>query len=72
MMTSNTRILRFDHPNLRCRMGHASEPMIPDVGVRMPIRMSADGDMCRVVLPKRIAVDVIVVNPVGNVAHPPF
>ena len=64
--------MRFDHPNLRCRMGHAREPMIPDVGVRTPIRMSADGDMCRVVLPKRIAVEVIVVNPVGNVVELPY
>ena len=65
-MTSNTRILRFDHPNLRCRPGHNNEPMIPDVDVRMLTRMSAVGDMCRVVLPKRIAVDVIVVNPIGK------
>jgi hypothetical protein len=35
--------------------------MIPDVGVRMPIRIRADGDMCRVVFPNRIAVDVMVV-----------
>lgn len=62
-ITNITRTLRFDHPNLRCRTGHRSEPRIPDVGVSTPIRISADGDMCRVVLPNSMAVDVIVVKP---------
>lgn len=64
IVTSTTSTLRFDHWSLRCSAGQRSEPRMPDKGVRMPTRMSAEGDMCRVVLPKRIAVDVMVVNPV--------
>lgn len=36
---------------------------MPETGVRMPIRIREDAGMCRVVLAKRMAVDVIVVNP---------
>ncbi len=63
-ITSVTKTLRLDHPNLRCRLGQSSDPMIPDVGVSTPIRISADGDMWSVVLPNSMAVDVIVVKPV--------
>lgn len=37
--------------------------MIPDMGARTPTRMRLEGGMCNVVLPKRTAVDVIVVKP---------
>jgi hypothetical protein len=37
---------------------------MPERGVRTPMRMRAEGDIEREVLPKRMAVDVIVVNPV--------
>ena len=53
----------MDHPNLRCRIGQRREPRIPDVGVKMPMRMRAEGDICKVVFPKRIAVEVMVVKP---------
>jgi hypothetical protein len=36
------------------------------VGVRTPTRMRAEGDMCSVVFPKRIAVEEIVVKPVHS------
>lgn len=34
------------------------------MGARTPTRMRAEGDMCSVVFPKRIAVEVMVVKPV--------
>jgi hypothetical protein len=37
---------------------------MPDVGVRIPMRMSEEADMCRTVFPKRMAVEVMVVNPI--------
>jgi hypothetical protein len=40
--------------------------MMPDKGVRIPIRIKEEAVMWRVVLPKRMAVDVIVVNPVRD------
>jgi hypothetical protein len=43
--------------------GQTNEPMTPDRGVSTPTTISADGDMCNVVLPKRMAVEVIVVKP---------
>jgi hypothetical protein len=46
--------------------------MIPDKGVRMPMRIKEEGDMWRVVFPKRIAVDVIVVKPTRIQQHPMF
>ena len=49
--------------------GQASDPRIPEVGVRTPTRMRAEGDMCNVVLPKRIAVEVMVVKPVCNLVN---
>lgn len=42
-----------------------SDPIIPEVEVRAPTRIRAGGDMCSVVFPKRIAVEVIVVKPVN-------
>ena len=42
-----------------------SDPIIPEVEVRTPTRIRAEGDMCSVVFPKRIAVEVIVVKPVN-------
>ena len=41
-----------------------SEPRIPERGVRTPMRMSEEGVIKSEVLPNRMAVDVIVVNPV--------
>ncbi len=61
------RTLRFDHRNLRCIRGHNRDPSIPAHGVNTPINMSAEGCMFNDVLPKRIAVDVIVVNPKQDV-----
>ena len=55
--------LRLLQAKRRCNIGQAREPTIPDVGVNTPIRIRADGDMCKVVFPKRIAVDVMVVKP---------
>ena len=43
-----------------------SEPRIPERGVRTPMRMSDEGVIASEVLPKRMAVDVIVVNPGGS------
>lgn len=39
--------------------------MIPKEGARIPTRIREDDDMFKEVFPKRIAVDVIVVNPNG-------
>ena len=39
--------------------------MIPKEGARTPMRIREGDDICKEVLPKRIAVDVIVVNPNG-------
>ncbi len=36
---------------------------MPETGVRMPMRMREEAGMCRVVFAKRMAVEVIVVNP---------
>ena len=44
--------------------GQSNEPAMPDRGVSTPMRMSAEGDICNVVLPNNTAVEVIVVNPV--------
>jgi len=63
MMTSNTSTWRFVHAKRRCKKGQASDPRIPEVGVRTPTRIRAEGDMCSVVFPKRIAVEVMVVKP---------
>jgi hypothetical protein len=63
IITSIISTLKFDHLYLRWKKGQTSEPMIPEVGVRTPTRISAEGCMCKVVFPKRIAVDVIVVKP---------
>jgi hypothetical protein len=43
--------------------GQRRAPRIPDVVARIPINASPAGPIPRVVLAKRIAVDVIVVNP---------
>jgi len=64
IMTRSTKTWRFDHMNLCWRVGNTSEPMIPKVGVIAPMRTRDEGCMCRDVFPNRIAVDVIVVNPV--------
>jgi len=39
--------------------------MIPEVGVIAPTRTRDEGCMCSVVFPNKIAVEVIVVKPVG-------
>jgi hypothetical protein len=64
IITRMTITFRFDHPNFFCSFGQTREPTMPELGVNMPIRIRAEGCMLRVVLPKRIAVDVIVVKPV--------
>jgi hypothetical protein len=38
--------------------------MIPNMGEIIATRMRAEGDMCSVVFPKRVAVEVMVVKPV--------
>ena len=43
-----------------------SEPRIPERGVRTPMRMSEEGVIESEVLPNRMAVDVIVINPDGR------
>lgn len=43
--------------------------MIPKEGARIPIKIREGGDMWREVLPKRIAVDVIVVKPMWVGVH---
>jgi hypothetical protein len=42
--------------------GQSNEPMTPDRGVNAPTTISADGDICDVVSPKRMAAEVIVVK----------
>jgi hypothetical protein len=61
--TSVVRTRREDHPKRRARRGQRSEPRIPALGVRTPMRMRDVGGRWSVVLPKRMAVEVMVVKP---------
>ena len=59
----STSIRRFDHAKRRCSAGNTNEPRIPEAGVIAPISTSDETFMCSVVLPKSIAVEVMVVKP---------
>ena len=61
--TRSTRTRRFDHAKRRWSAGNTSEPRIPEAGVIAPISTSDEASMCSVVLPKSIAVEVMVVKP---------
>lgn len=72
MSTRAVRIPRFDEKEggrtvedaIRFWMcGQIRAPRIPAEGVRTPMRTREDAGMCREVLPKRTAVDVMVVKP---------
>jgi hypothetical protein len=64
IVTRRTKTWRFDHKNLRWRLGNTREPIIPNVGVMAPMRTRDEESMCRVVFPNKIAVEVIVVKPI--------
>ena len=63
-MMRTVRTLRFDQFRARWILGQMSEPAIPEMGVRIPMRIKEEGGMESEVLAKRRAVDVIVVKPI--------